>query len=187
MESLLALFDSLTQHLRQLTELAKRKTTVVRKNDLVELDKILKEEQAQSLALRGLEQKRITLLQHLGLENVPLTELSAKAPSHLQQKTRDTVDTLRREFSIYRSAAEIARNTLECTLLEVEKFLAAAGAADKIGEVDPTPQMNSDFRALSAPLSTLRSVNHELYRNLWNVYNGASGYLYLPAGSEPHR
>lgn len=147
MEALLSLFETLADHLRQLTELAKRKTTVVRKNDLLELDKILKEEQAQSLALRGLEQKRVTLLQQLGFENVPLTDLPAKAPADLQQKTRDTVDALRREFSIYRSAAEIARNTLECNLHEVEKFLAAAGAAEKTGEVDPPPQMKSDFRA----------------------------------------
>lgn len=147
MEALLTLFESITGHLRQLTELAKRKTTVVRKNDLLELDKILKEEQAQSLALRGLEQKRTTLLKQLGFENVPLTELPARAPAGLQQKTRDAVDTLRREFSIYRSAAEVARNTLECNLHEVEKFLAAAGAAEKVGEIDPPPQMKSDFRA----------------------------------------
>lgn len=147
MEALLALFENLTTHLRQLTELAKRKTTVVRKNDLLELDKILKEEQAQSLALRGIEQKRITLLQQLGLQDVPLTELPARVPAELQQKTRESVDALRREFSIYRSAAEVARNTLECNLHEVEKFLAAAGAAEKTGEIDPPPQMKSDFRA----------------------------------------
>lgn len=148
MEALLSLFETLTDHLRQLTELAKRKTTIVRKNDLLELDKILKEEQVQSLALRGLEQKRVTLLQQLGLQDVPLTDLPSKAPAQLQQKARETVEALRREFSIYRSAAEIARNTLECNLHEVEKFLAAAGAAaENNGEVNPPPQMKSDFRA----------------------------------------
>ena len=148
MEALLSLFENLTAHLRQLTELAKRKTTIVRKNDLLELDKILKEEQAQALALRGLEQKRTTLLQQMGLQAVPLADIPTKAPAELQQKARETVEALRREFTIYRSAAEVARNTLECNLHEVEKFLAAVGAAtEHNGTIDPPPQMKSDFRA----------------------------------------
>ena len=147
MESLLTLFETLTHQLQQLTELAKRKTTAVRKNDLMELDKILKEEQAQSLALRGLDQKRTALLQQLGLQSTPLADLPSKAPAALQQRTRETVESLRREFSIYRSAAEVARNTLECNLHEVEKFLAAAGAAGDTGSVEPPAKMKSDFRA----------------------------------------
>lgn len=153
MEALLTLFESIAEHLRQLTELAKRKTTAVRKSDLIELDKILKEEQAQSLALRGLEQKRASLLAQFALENIPLTDLPAKFPPQLQQKARESAEMLRREFAIYQSAAEIARNTLECNLHEVEKFLAAAGAANdngtdyRNGEVDAPPQMKADFRA----------------------------------------
>ena len=153
MDALLTLFESIANHLRQLTELAKLKTTAVRKSDLIELDRIMKEEQAQSLALRGLEQKRTTLLAQFGVENIPLVDLPNKFPSQLQQKARESVETLRREFSIYHSAAEIARNTLECNLHEVEKFLAAAGAANnnstdyRNGEVDAPPQMKADFRA----------------------------------------
>lgn len=146
MESLLTLFENLAQQLQQLTELAKRKTTAVRKNDLLELDKILKEEQAQSLALRGLDQKRTALLQQLGLQDTPLADVPSKAPAALQQRARETVESLRREFAIYRSAAEVARNTLECNLHEVEKFLAAAGAASD-GSVEPPSKMKSDFRA----------------------------------------
>ena len=146
MEALLSVLDNLTAHMTQLTELAKRKTLVVRKNDLLELDKILKEEQAQALAIRGLDNKRAALLQELGLQGVPLTELPSKAPAELRQRARESVEALRREYSIYSSAAEVARNTLECNLHEVEKFLAAAGAA-QTGEVSPPPQMKADFRA----------------------------------------
>ena len=154
METLLTLFDSLSDHLRQLTELAKRKTTAVRMSDLTELDKILKEEQAQSLALRGIDQKRTTLLSQFGLENVALVSLPSRFPADLQQKARDAVETLRHEYTIYQSAAEIARNTLECNLHEVEKFLAAAGAVSEgnagyrnNNDVDAPPQMKADFRA----------------------------------------
>ena len=153
MESLLTLFETLTEHLKQLTELAKRKTTAVRKSDLLELDRILKEEQAQSLALRGLEQKRIALLQQLGLQNIPLIALPAKVPAELQQRTAAAAENLRREFSIYRSAAEVARNTLECNLHEIEKYLAVIGATEDAGSgyssgtVEPPSKMKSDFRA----------------------------------------
>ena len=153
MEALLTLFESIVDHLRQLTDLAKRKTTAVRKSDLIELDRIMKEEQAQSLALRGLEQKRVSLLAKFEVEDIPLTELPSRFPPQLQQKARESAETLRREFAIYHSAAEIARNTLECNLHEVEKFLAAAGAANdnntgyRNSEVDAPPQMKADFRA----------------------------------------
>ena len=82
-----------------------------------------------------------------------MTDLPAKFPPELQQKARESAETLRREFAIYQSAAEIARNTLECNLHEIEKFLAAAGAANDNGtdyrnsEVDAPPQMKADFRA----------------------------------------
>ena len=149
MEALLTLFDHLTVQLQQLTQLAKRKTTAVRNSDLLELDKILKEEQAQSLALRGLDQKRISLLQQLGLQDLRLSELSTKAPAHLQQQAKNSIEALRREFAIYQSAAEVARNTLECNLHEVEKFLEAAGANPNAnnGTVEAPARMKSDFRA----------------------------------------
>lgn len=153
MESLLTLFENLTEHLRQLTELARRKTTAVCKSDLLELDKILKEEQAQSLALRGIDQKRTSLLQQFGLDQIPVTEIPSRFPADLQQKAKNVIETMQREFAIYRSAAEVARNTLECNLHEVEKFLAAVGAANDPGagyhgnDVEPPPKMKSDFRA----------------------------------------
>ena len=98
MEELLSLFESLTGHLEKLTELAKQKTLVVRKSDLLELDRILREEQALALTLRGIEQKRTALLQKLDLTDVPLADLPVRAPEALQQKTRTTVDSLRRAY-----------------------------------------------------------------------------------------
>ena len=153
MEELLSLFETLTGHLDKLTELAKQKTLVVRKSDLMELDRILREEQAMALTIRGIEQKRTALLQKLGLTEIPLTDLPARAPEALQQKARSTVDALRRAYQIYASAADTARNTLECNLHEVERFLAAAGAqrpeTPGYGNdtVEPPSQMKADFRA----------------------------------------
>ena len=149
MDELLSLFETLTGYLNKLTELAKQKTLVVRKSDLMELDRILREEQALALALRGIDQKRTTLLQKLGLAEVPLTDLPTRVPETMRQKARITVDALRRAYQIYASAADTARNTLECNLHEVERFLAAAGAQHPDGNdtVEPPAQMKADFRA----------------------------------------
>ena len=148
MEELLKLFETLIGHLSKLTDLAKQKTITVRKNDLLELDRILREEQAVALALRGIDQKRTVLLQKLDLTHVTLTDLPAKAPKALQQKARETVENLRHAYQIYASAAEVARNTLECNLHEVEHFLAAAGADHwEGGTIEPPSQMKADFRA----------------------------------------
>ena len=153
MEALLILFASLTETLFALTELAKRKTTAVRKNDLTELDQILKDEQAQALALRGLDQKRIALLTELGLQDTPLSAVPTKAPAAIQQKARETVEALKHAYEIYNSAAVTARNTLECNLHEIERFLAASGAAPaapqgyRPGDVDAPAPMKTDFRA----------------------------------------
>ena len=154
MDALLTLFASLTETLFTLTELAKRKTTAVRRNDLMELDQILKDEQAQALVLRGLDQKRIALLSELGLQDTPLSALPSKAPADLQQKARATVEALRHAYEIYNSAAVTARNTLECNLHEIERFLAASGADPAAGsqgyrpaDVDAPAPMKTDFRA----------------------------------------
>lgn len=150
MQELLTLFQSLTRHLETLTELARQKTLAVRKSDLNDLDRILKEEQAQALALRGLEQKRVTLLKKLSLEKTPLIDLPAKAPPALQQEMRDCVDTLRQTYRVYNSAADIARSTLECNLHEIERILAAAGAQERAEHLDdniePPSPMKADFR-----------------------------------------
>ncbi len=153
MNSLLTLFDSISKDLGELTELAKRKTTAVRRNDLTELNQILKEEQALALSLRGLEQKRAALLAQLGLQDLPLQDVPGKAGDALLQRAKTSVENLRKSYEIYRSAAETARNTLECNLHEIEKFLAASGADVSVNtgyrpvEVDPPAPMKADFRA----------------------------------------
>lgn len=151
--SYLLLLDQLCTHLKQLTELSQQKTTAVKKDDLVTLDLLLKQEQALALSLRGLEQKREKELAQLRLENVPLLELAGHCPSSLYMQAKQTTQALHLQYQIYHSAAEVARNTLECNLHEIEKVLAslddgtvfAPGYAPVDVEL-PTP-LKTDFLA----------------------------------------
>ena len=60
----LALLEELRGSLDQLTGLAKEKIAAVLKDDLLALDEVLKQEQALSLSLRGLEQRRLKLVRN---------------------------------------------------------------------------------------------------------------------------
>lgn len=149
----LALLENLRKSLEQLTGLARQKTNAVRGDDLAALDGILKQEQVISLSIRGYDQKRLQLLKQLELEAVALSALPQHYPEDLRRQAKDGVEALQREYRIYRSAAEVARNTLECNLHEVEKLLAKAGGETAVGpgyvhpEAEPPASMKTDFRA----------------------------------------
>lgn len=149
----LTLLGELTGHLDHLTALAQQKTAAVRHNDLLGLDEVLKQEQAISLSLRGLEQRRLAQLAQLGLSNVPLGELAQHFPAALQPQARQAVNTLRRGYDLYRTAAELARNTLEVNLHQVEQVIAASGGTPAHGagyvppDAEPPRNMKTDFRA----------------------------------------
>lgn len=151
--SYLALLDDLRGSLDQLTGLARKKTEAVRRDDLMALDEVIKQEQALALSLRGLEQKRLKLLTRLGLDGVPLSGLAARYPAGLQPQATQTVNALKRSYESYRTAAQTARSTLELNLHELERIVAAQGgnAAQGAGYTPPAAQppenMKTDFRA----------------------------------------
>lgn len=151
--SYLKLLKELGSTLDQLSELAKQKTNFVRQNDLLGLDEVLKQEQAMTLNLRGLELRRQKLVAQLGLNGVPLSALPEKYPDELEPRARQTAESLRQSYAIYRGCADMARNTLELNLHEIEKVITAAGIDPKTAAgyeapgVEPPKNMKTDFRA----------------------------------------
>ena len=149
----LALLDEVSGILEHLSELAQRKAAAVRADDLISLEQVLKQEQALSLNLRGLEQKRGSQLAQLGLAQTPLSALVAAYPKHLQMRAKQSVERLQQQYAMYRGAAEVARNTLECNLHEIEKVIAALSGDSVNGpgymppSVEPPRAMKTDFRA----------------------------------------
>ncbi len=153
MVAVLELFDKITDILTQLAELEQNKAAAVRRDDLIALDESLKQEQVLALSIRGLEQKRVDLLSQFGLLELPLAELPGKFSADRQMDAKKTVDRLRDAYQIYRHAAEVARDTLECNLHEIEKILANAGVDPSGGpgygtpDVEPPATMKTDFHA----------------------------------------
>ena len=152
--SYLGVLRELSSTLNRLTPLAQQKAEAVRGDDLLALDEVLKQEQALSLNLRGLELKRQKLVPQLGLDNVPLSRLHEHCPAQLADEVRKTAAALRESYEIYRSYADMARNTLELNLHQIDKLLINAGVDPKLAAqgyeappMEPPKKMKTDFRA----------------------------------------
>ncbi len=156
-QAYLDLLQEVGSLLEQLAVLAQQKGDAVRKDDLLALDEVLKQEQALGLNLRGLELRRAKLAPQLGLSGASrLDDLPAKCPPELRQEARQTVDSVRSSYQIYRSCADMARSILELNLHQIEKLVIAAGGDPKdldtsVGYIQPTVEpprnMKTDFRA----------------------------------------
>lgn len=152
--SYLQLLRELTGSLEQLSVLAQQKINCVHESDLIALDEVLKQEQAMTLNLRGLEQRRLKLVSQLGLEGVGLAALDSRYPDELQLQAKETSEKLRQSYEVYRSCADAARSTLELNLHQLEKIIAqsgidpaALGAGYEPPGVEPPRSMKTDFRA----------------------------------------
>lgn len=152
--SYLALLDEVRGTLDQLSQLAQDKAGAVRQDDLIALDEVLKQEQAMTLNLRGLEQRRLKLSAQLGLDGVPLTGLAERFAPELDEQAKKTADALRDSYAIYRSYANMARSALELNLHQIEKIIAASGVDPNLAAsgyeapgVEPPQKMKTDFRA----------------------------------------
>lgn len=150
----LTLLDELSGDMEKLAALAREKCTVVRHDDLAALNDVMKREQVVGLSVRGKEQKRQNLAVKLGLDSVRLSALPRNVPPELSLRAQETVETLRRSYSLYQEAAQVARTTLEINLHEIEKIIAAYGIdpAQSAGFRDAPPpeppkNMKTDFRA----------------------------------------
>lgn len=152
--SYLKLLEELASSLDRLAQLAQEKAAAVQADDLLALDEVLKQEQAMTLNLRGLELKRLKLVDQLGLDKVPLDQLEGHCPPELADRARETVDALRSSYTIYRSCADMARSLVELNLHQIEKVITAAGVDPAVAAsgyeapgVEPPKKMKTDFRA----------------------------------------
>ena len=126
-EQYFAFLRELGQTLEQLTALTKEKTEAVRRDDLGAVNDCMKREQALSLSLRSMDVKREKMLAELGMTGVPLSGLTAHCPAELRLEARQVEEELRNRLAVYRSAANVARATLEISLHQIEQMIDEEG------------------------------------------------------------
>ena len=86
--SYLSFLRSMSRGLESLTGLNEKKLTAAQQEDLMGLNDLLNQEQAQALNFRGLELTRDKLLPQLGLEGVPLEQVPCHFPPAMQEEAR---------------------------------------------------------------------------------------------------
>lgn len=138
--------ESLRQELEALTAIEQKKIEAIRTGDLDALNECMKQEQAASLSLRGHEQRRTELLRALGLEQVPLRELSRHVPAELKGEAAQIAERMIRTYQVLSSAQSSARTLMEKDLHQIEKQLERQAQQ---GKVPPAaqPSQKTDFRA----------------------------------------
>ena len=128
-QELFALLEQLAATLGQLAEISREKTAAVLRDDIIAVNDCMKREQVISLSLRSADIKRDKLLERLGLQKLPLNAMADRCPENLRPEARRVEELVRDQYMIYRSAADVARSTLEINLHEIERLLTAKAAA----------------------------------------------------------
>ncbi len=152
-QDFLSLLGDLNDTLAALTEIEQKKTAAVLQDDLQTLNDCMKQEQVLSLTLRGFEQRRQTILSAWNIEHLPLRSMLSHLPVEAQLEAKAVEENLRRQYESFRGAFEVAQNTLECNLHQIEKYLAELGLDPQggLGYVSNEPElpknMRTDFRA----------------------------------------
>lgn len=150
---LFSLLDDISQRLTRLADLAEKKIEAVHEDDLMKLNEILNEEQAETLAFRNLELRRVKLLTELGLEGTSLSSLPERCPAELRSEASLRVDRVQEQYRSYKEAADRARGLLESSIGQIDAILASAGQTPENGpgyggdSSTPPPNMKTDFRA----------------------------------------
>lgn len=150
-----SMLDTLTQQLEELEQLQHKKIQAVREHDLDVLNDCMKQEQAVSLALRGLEQKRETLSRQLGLEKFTLSKVPEGMPPEERTLAQQRVEQLLRLWDRTHSAQQAARTVVEGDLRRVNQQLEKKGIDPQIeegyhdhaGPGIPPKGLRTDFRA----------------------------------------
>lgn len=149
-DSLIQLMQDLTKTLTQLTAVQKDVASAVHTDDLTALGECMKKENALALTLRNIDQKREKIQQQLGLEGVKLSELPGKvSDEEARPKVKQAAEELQAQYRVMRSATEVARSALECSLYEVESMMTKMGIDPRQVEQQPASSngAHTDFRA----------------------------------------
>lgn len=139
----LKLLGELGRTVGQLAVIEQEKTGAVSRGDVSGVDECMKREQALSMSLRGMDQRREKLLDQLGLKDVPLREVADYAPEELIMDVKTAAEAVRSQYALFQAASQVARDTLECHLRAIEKAQAGADGVAPPQEDHP-PQ--ADFR-----------------------------------------
>ncbi len=139
--------DELGGVLEELTAVAREKVAAAHTGDLQALDRCMKQEQAFSMTLRGMDQKRAKMLAEMGVSDVPLSQLAEYYPEELRAQAAKAAEGALARYDSYISASNAAFTALECVLKDIERMMPEDQRDLGNQPPAPPPKMKTDFRA----------------------------------------
>ncbi|MFR8069353.1 MAG: flagellar export chaperone FlgN [Clostridium sp.] len=120
---LLPVLSRLSETLRRLNTAEEAKASAASLGRHEQLDSILTEEQALILELRGLEQKRISILNQTGWNNLSFRQILEQEDEDGREKLAPFFEQLRQSADLLRSTKENADRILKVRLHQI-RFLS---------------------------------------------------------------
>lgn len=120
---LLPVLSRLSETLRRLNTAEEAKASATSLGRHEQLDSILTEEQALILELRGLEQKRISILNQTGWNNLSFRQILEQEDEDGREKLAPFFEQLRQSADLLRSTKENADRILKVRLHQI-RFLS---------------------------------------------------------------
>lgn len=127
-EEFLELFD-------ELTAVEQKKLDAAVKNQVTFVEECMKKEQAFVLQLRGLEQRRESQQEALGMKALTFREILEKVPSEVQEKLQPLFQELSKKVRDFQSINENAKDAITINLHKIQ------------GAMKSTPEKNQFYSA----------------------------------------
>lgn len=196
-----AFLYKLAKCLGELTELEREKITAINYGDLELIDDIMKDEQVHSMNLKGMEQRRVRLLQILAVPPGKLDELPQYIPAALQSEGKRVIDIVKLNYKMYQETSDIARKNLEAglrqlqsisgipmtqdmNLSQIQKNRAMDKETKRRGVTPVASSLDVRARGMSLPSLTQNHENHETYERSRGRQDGYYGQY---EGETPYR
>lgn len=132
--------------LKALTQMEQKKANAASEKQHQLMDGFLKEEQALILKLRGLEQRRIKLMDGLGFQGLRFRQILEQASPELQELLSPYFTMLTEEAAQLTQAKEAADRIIKVRLREIESITASGQGMNYESDGGITQKFPSHFK-----------------------------------------
>ena len=135
-QQFIALFD-------RMIPLEQSKLDAVGQNQIAQLEDIIKKEQAETMALRGLDQKRERLQDELGWKDLTFQEILKQLPEEQRVEMKQLFDDLAGRVKSFQSITESTKTMLEVNLHTINQLIAKQSGGTQTYKEDGSVQTGS--------------------------------------------
>lgn len=123
--------------------LEQSKLEVVSRNQVALLEDIIKKEQAEIMALRGLDQRRERMQEELGWKDLTFQEILRKLPEEERPDMKQLFDELAVRVTRFQSVTESSKTIMEVNLHAINQMAARQGGGTKTYKEDGSVEAGS--------------------------------------------